>query len=33
MKSNPEPSTQELIAGLVERVTFHLQVWVGFLFW
>jgi exodeoxyribonuclease V alpha subunit len=23
MKSNPEPSTQEVLAGLVERVTFH----------
>jgi exodeoxyribonuclease V alpha subunit len=23
MKSTPEPSTQEVLAGLVERVTFH----------
>ena len=23
MESNPEPSTQEVLAGLVERVTFH----------
>ncbi len=23
MKSNPEPATQEVLAGLVERVTFH----------
>ena len=23
MKSNPEPTTQEVLAGLVERVTFH----------
>jgi hypothetical protein len=23
MKSNPEPSTHEVLAGLVERVTFH----------
>ncbi len=23
MKSAPEPSTQEVLAGLVERVTFH----------
>jgi exodeoxyribonuclease V alpha subunit len=23
MKSDPEPSTQEVLAGLVERVTFH----------
>ena len=23
MKSNPEPSTQEVLAGTVERVTFH----------
>ncbi len=23
MKSNPQPSTQEVLAGLVERVTFH----------
>ena len=23
MKSNPEPSTQEVLAGLVERITFH----------
>src|ERR1700751_2164003 len=23
MKSNPEPTTQEVLAGLVERITFH----------
>ena len=23
MKSQPEPSTQEVLAGLVERVTYH----------
>ena len=23
MKSNPEPSSQEILVGLVERVTFH----------